>query len=1011
MIELRRIKCICVLLFLFICNNLYSQNPPPADDCFNAPLICNDSPYYGSTTGYTVDKPGNMCASCGLFSGSLENNSWLKFIASATTVVFELNVTQCHTCGPSYQSGNPSGIQFGVYEGTNCNNFVLKSNSTYTSVYGTRPNPCNSNGSQCDGCRSVTITATNMIPGQTYYIMIDGVAGDVCQYNWVATSGVGMGTDIIAPSQTVCVGGSTTLTAMGGDSYSWTANPPDPSLAGQENNATINVSPSQTTTYTATISVLGNTCVPPGTHTETTTITVNAAPAVNLNIETPICINDSSTIFLDGAQPGSTTTWNFSGGVVHSGTYAGPYEVSWGNAGIVAVGVIYSDGICDITLTGNVEVLPDTHPQCCSAALPAAGPDAQICALNYNLSATQGSAGAQGSWTQISGPGTSTFSSANSSNTQVTVSQYGSYTFNWTETVGSCEASDEVIITFNEPPTANAGPDITICGGSQELNASGGVSYDWSPPNGLSATNIPNPIASPASTTTYTVTVTNAQQCTATDQVTVVNGEIQITLSSDQSICLGASTQLSVTASSTPITVNWTPANSLDNASSQTPTASPSTSTTYTVVATNSHGCSDSGQLTVTVNPLPNVQANALPPAICAGEQSVLTAQNAQTYVWSPDLSLSATTGSLVTASPPTTTTYSVYATDANSCTNTTSVVLTVNPKPDISISADSSGICFGDSVLLSLSSTVTPTSYQWSPTVGLPNPSAPSLWAKPEQSQTYVIIGTTSQGCKDTIQTIVSVFPTPLVNFTYEGFGCSPVSARFEDVTNDVIVSHFWTLGDGNTANTSTVSHTYYAYDDVKTYDISLTVVNQHGCSATLTKHAAVSVFPMPVAGIIANPMIVFLGEPIHFSGSTSHGISNWEWNFHYPTGDSYTSTNNEVKYTYDGEGAYTVHLTVTTTYGCSDDTTIVVEVVNIQIPNVFTPNSDGFNDKFVVAGIDILENTHLKIFNRWGRIVFESSDYKNDWDGGNCSDGTYFYILTLRGGTSFQGTVNIIR
>lgn len=111
----------------------------------------------------------------------------------------------------------------------------------------------------------------------------------------------------------------------------------------------------------------------------------------------------------------------------------------------------------------------------------------------------------------------------------------------------------------------------------------------------------------------------------------------------------------------------------------------------------------------------------------------------------------------------------------------------------------------------------------------------------------------------------------------------------------------------------------------------------------------------------------------------------------------------------------------------------------VKLKIPNVFTPNGDGVNDYFIITldgGSDTpggtrgyseggneyddyeplsryYEATDLTIFNRWGRIVYHSKDYQNDWDGGGLSDGTYFYVLKCHGlkqDATYQGSVMII-
>ena len=156
-------------------------------------------------------------------------------------------------------------------------------------------------------------------------------------------------------------------------------------------------------------------------------------------------------------------------------------------------------------------------------------------------------------------------------------------------------------------------------------------------------------------------------------------------------------------------------------------------------------------------------------------------------------------------------------------------------------------------------------------------------------------------------------------------------------------------------------------------------------------------------------------------------------------------TSTADEPRFTYVEVGDFTTELKVYNPQGC-DTTyfkTIRVEPVKLKIPNVFTPNGDGTNDYFIISldgGGDTpsgggnatrgfsettyeyenyeplsryYEASELTIFNRWGRIVYHSKNYQNDWDGDNLSDGTYFYVLKchgLKNDATYQGSVMII-
>ena len=74
-----------------------------------------------------------------------------------------------------------------------------------------------------------------------------------------------------------------------------------------------------------------------------------------------------------------------------------------------------------------------------------------------------------------------------------------------------------------------------------------------------------------------------------------------------------------------------------------------------------------------------------------------------------------------------------------------------------------------------------------------------------------------------------------------------------------------------------------------------------------------------------------------------------------------------------------------------------MIVRIIvdKIEVPNVITPNGDGVNDVFTIKNIEAVESSTVLIFDRWGKKIFESHNYKNDWDGGNAADGTYFYVI----------------
>ena len=107
------------------------------------------------------------------------------------------------------------------------------------------------------------------------------------------------------------------------------------------------------------------------------------------------------------------------------------------------------------------------------------------------------------------------------------------------------------------------------------------------------------------------------------------------------------------------------------------------------------------------------------------------------------------------------------------------------------------------------------------------------------------------------------------------------------------------------------------------------------------------------------------------------------------------------------------TYYVNVTDSEGCSEVTSITIDVIdqNIVIPNVITPNGDGKNDIFLIKNLEYYPDSKLEVFNRWGTKVYTTSNYLNDWDGGGQSDGVYYYVLTLSTGTKYHGFLQIIK
>jgi gliding motility-associated-like protein len=210
-----------------------------------------------------------------------------------------------------------------------------------------------------------------------------------------------------------------------------------------------------------------------------------------------------------------------------------------------------------------------------------------------------------------------------------------------------------------------------------------------------------------------------------------------------------------------------------------------------------------------------------------------------------------------------------------------------------------------------------------------------------------------------------------------------------------------------------------------------TLRIIDDKGCvhdtifTVKTRKLNEVEITASPDTVFISNPTITFTAENL-----SDPFITNYFWRF--GDGDSINTPNATIPHIYFGAKEfaeaggqeYEVTLTVTNEFGC--DTTLIYTLLlreaPIFIPNVFTPNGDGANDEFKIVRDDnkdkIITDEYLRlelvVFNRWGKKIYSSENYRSDWDGGNAPDGVYFYVLNAIGFykiDTFKGAVHIMR
>ncbi|NOG56816.1 MAG: M6 family metalloprotease domain-containing protein [Bacteroidetes bacterium] len=487
---------------------------------------------------------------------------------------------------------------------------------------------------------------------------------------------------------------------------------------------------------------------------KSTCIQPNANFSISFNTS---CVGGTATLTNTSTNTSANTIYKWDigndGTIDYTSTSA---SHTFNTSGSKSIKLLVENGACkdSIVKSRNISPLPTAD----------AGNNKSIC---IGASTTIGGSPTGPSGSTYSWSGGSSLNSTSVANPTASPTSTTTYTVTVTSSAG-CTSTDQVMVTVNPIPTADAGNNKSICiGASTTIGGSptgpSGSSYSWSGGSSLSSASAANPTASPTSTTTYTVTVTSSAGCTSTDQVIVtVNPIPTADAGNNKSICIGASTTIGGSPTGpSGSTYSWSGGSSLNSTSAANPTASPTSTTTYTVTVTSSAGCTSTDQVMVTVNPIPTADAG-VDKTICNGSSVSIggspTGPSGSSYSWSGGSSLNSTIAANPTASPTSTTTYTVTVTSSAGCTSTDQVMVTVNPIPTADAGVDKT-ICNGSSVSIGGSPTgPSGSSYSWSGGSSLNSTSVANPTASPTSTTTYTVTVTSSVGCTSTDQVMVTV-------------------------------------------------------------------------------------------------------------------------------------------------------------------------------------------------------------------------------------------------------------
>ncbi|MBS1565946.1 MAG: gliding motility-associated C-terminal domain-containing protein, partial [Bacteroidetes bacterium] len=523
---------------------------------------------------------------------------------------------------------------------------------------------------------------------------------------------------------------------------------------------------------------------------------------------------------------------------------------------------------------------------------------------------------------------------------------------------------------------------------------------------------------------TYICTITDISNCSGNYNFTV-NPVAMATVTAtpaQASICPGGSTTINAGATGPAVSgYTWNPGGQTGSSIS----VSPAATTTYTVTGQDANGCTVSGTTTVTVNPVPTSTFTAGPDSVCQGGTATVTftgnASSTAVYDWSNFAGAAVQTGSgsgpyTIQFNTPGTYTLQLQVTDGcPSAVSSKQIVVSEKPQPDFTYGP--SPICAGGTVTVSFSGYASATSKPtWSWGGGIvQNGSGFGPYTVLYNNTGLIKLSVKNGACNvNATAKIVNVTPNAFADFDAQPpGGCIPVNVQFVNKSTDGN-TYKWTFGDGQTSTAANPAHTY---SNTGAYTVTLDVSNNGQCPGSITKTNFINVSTPPTIAFSSMPdttVVLEVHQAEFMFFNQSQGATSWLWKF----GDGSTSTDSDPTHKYNMAGNYTVTL-IGTNGACVDSVSHqyykVIPDKDIKIPNAFSPNGDGINDRWEIEALKQFPDCTVTVFNRWGQEVFKSQGYQRPWDGSFKGQAlplaTYYYVITLPGKKPYSGWVVILK
>ncbi|MGJ8661406.1 MAG: gliding motility-associated C-terminal domain-containing protein, partial [Bacteroidota bacterium] len=363
-------------------------------------------------------------------------------------------------------------------------------------------------------------------------------------------------------------------------------------------------------------------------------------------------------------------------------------------------------------------------------------------------------------------------------------------------------------------------PTDTICiGGTYQLHATGGQTYQWTPGQFLDDSTSSDPFATIDTTTVFTVIISDSCGADTLSCTLNVFNEI-LTASNDTNICIGNDVPLFASGAAN---YSWSPSTFLNDPNIANPISSPTQTINYVVTGTTANGCvyTENVEITVFTNPPAPVMDDTI--RICVYSTQSTTVSGGVSYMWYPNTNITPNTGPTVSLSPIQDMYY--YCDFTNSCGTVTDSIFADVLFPSIQSFGDTT-ICPGDAAVIGATGAV---NYIWSPAGTLSSSSGNPVSARPLLNTNYQVVGIDADGCLDTAFVNVMVYPKPIVSVptNYLAFFGEPVEIT---ATSNVPGTFTWSPSDHLSC---TVCATTYAEPNQE-FLYTVSFVDQNGCLAS---------------------------------------------------------------------------------------------------------------------------------------------------------------------------------